>query len=86
MKIIPRTLPPPAPPPKLWIYQLCELEIKWRPKINDNSAKMCPLGIPLQKEPGLLKEGDFNLGQEIFMMLLGNVVPQSKESKQKKTY
>lgn len=44
---------------------------------------MCPLGIPLQKEPGLLKEGDFNLGQEIFMMLLGNAVPQSKESKQK---
>lgn len=83
MKIILRTVPPTPPHPKLWIYQLCELEIKRWSKINDNSAKMCPLGIPLQKEPGLLKEGDFNLGQEIFMMLLGNVVPQSKESKQK---
>lgn len=62
---------------------MCKLEIKWRPKINDNSAKTCTLGIPLQKEPGLLKEGDFNLGQKIFMRLLGSV-PQSKESKQKK--
>lgn len=44
---------------------------------------MSTLGIPLPKEPGPLKEGDFNLGQEIFMMLLGNVVPQSKEGKEK---
>lgn len=43
---------------------------------------MCTLGISLQKEPGFLKEGDFNLGQEIFMMLLGNAVAQSKGSKQ----
>lgn len=61
--------------PAVWTKNQMEAKNQWQCSKN-------VLGIPLPKEPGLLKEGDCNLGQEIFMMLLGNV-PQSKESKQK---